>query len=173
MCQKILVTMLKKRLSRKLLLALLLTTIVLPGWSKPIDENMARKVASQTLLGSTTKTLKLIYKSSNVSKPENDTVYAVHQTDFDEIVYFYIFVTENNDGFVIVAGDDRIAPVLGYSDTNGFYVDNMPDNLKWWLDEYAKQIQYAIEIDYEPTAEIKQQWTKIMENKESVINQQQ
>ena len=50
------------------------------------------------------------------------------------------------------------AKILGYSNTNGFSVDNMPDNLKWWLGEYAKQIEYAIENNIKPTDEIKQQW---------------
>ena len=91
-----------------------------------------------------------------------------NQENVAEDVYFYIFVTEENDGFVIVAGDDRVVPVLGYSNENGFSVENMPDNLKWWLDGYARQIEYAIENNMEATPEIKQQWKQLLEDKESI-----
>ena len=73
-----------------------------------------------------------------------------------------MFGTENNDCFVIVAADDRVTPILGYSDENGFSADNMPPNLKWWLGEYAKQIQFAIENDIEPTAEVKKLWAQYL-----------
>jgi len=36
----------------------------------------------------------------------------------------------------------------------------MPPNLQWWLGEYVKQIEYAIENHIEPTAEVTQQWTQ-------------
>jgi hypothetical protein len=39
----------------------------------------------------------------------------------------------------------------------------MPDNLKWWLGEYAKQIQFAIENNIEPTQEVQQQWEQYLE----------
>ena len=83
------------------------------------------------------------------------------QANAEEIVYFYIFATENNDGFVIIAGDDRVVPILGYSNTNGFSVDSMPENLKWWLDGYVRQIEYAIENNIESSDEIKQQWAQL------------
>lgn len=45
-------------------------------------------------------------------------------------------------GFVIVSGDDRTAPVLGYSLSGSFDYDSAPDNMKAWLDMYAAQIDY-------------------------------
>lgn len=56
----------------------------------------------------------------------------------------YIF-NKSEGGFVIVGADDVAAPVLGYSD-NGF-IDpaNLPENLKWWLEELNLQITNAAE----------------------------
>ena len=75
-----------------------------------------------------------------------------------------MFGAENNEGFVIVAGDDRITPVLGYSHSNGFPADadNLPPNLKWWLGEYAKQIEFAIENNIEATPETQAQWEQYL-----------
>ncbi len=52
-------------------------------------------------------------------------------------------------GFVIISGDDRTMPVLGYSDSGLFNEENIPDNLKAWLEDYADQIA-AIEAGAQP-----------------------
>ena len=57
---------------------------------------------------------------------------------------YYIFNNEAG-GFVIVSGDKRTEDVLGYSGEGVFDVDNMPENMKGWLDEYATQIAYIQE----------------------------
>lgn len=45
---------------------------------------------------------------------------------------FYVFENAGG-GFVIVAGDDCIEPILGYSHESGFDPDRMPDNLRAWM----------------------------------------
>ncbi len=63
---------------------------------------------------------------------------------------FYIFNAKDNEGFVIVSADDRIEAVLGYSYHGTFSLDNMPDNLRWWLSEYTEQIK-SLTDDYQPS----------------------
>lgn len=47
----------------------------------------------------------------------------------------YVFNRTDAPGFVIVAGDDAAAPVLGYSFENRFGdVNRMPANLRYWLE---------------------------------------
>lgn len=52
---------------------------------------------------------------------------------------YYVF---NNDagGFVIIAGDDAVTPVLGYTATGSFDAENLPDGLKDLLKSYERQI---------------------------------
>lgn len=52
---------------------------------------------------------------------------------------YYVF---NNDagGFVIIAGDDDVTPVLGYTSTGSFDAENLPDGLKDLLKSYERQI---------------------------------
>lgn len=54
---------------------------------------------------------------------------------------FYVFNADNNGGFVIVSGDDRTTDILGYSKTGNLDMEQLPDNLKWWLESYARQIE--------------------------------
>jgi len=163
----------KGTLYKRMFFLLVLTFIVSSIWAGPIDENAARSVANKVLQSSQTKqnasstqqkaastsNLQLLYVSSSNSESANGTML---KSTSSKTVYFYVFGTENNDCFVIVAADDRVTPILGYSDENGFSADNMPPNLKWWLGEYAKQIQFAIENDIEPTAEVKKLWAQYL-----------
>ena len=52
---------------------------------------------------------------------------------------YYIFSSGTGKGFVIVSGDERMAPVLAYSTAVDFDADNMPDNIREWLSLYEKE----------------------------------
>lgn len=54
---------------------------------------------------------------------------------------FYVFNADNDGGYVIVSGDDRTTEILGYSKTGNLDMDHLPENLKWWLDGYVRQIE--------------------------------
>ena len=52
----------------------------------------------------------------------------------------YVFNVGNREGFVIVSPDDRTEAILGYSDSGDLNPDNMPDNMKAWLQGYADEM---------------------------------
>ena len=54
---------------------------------------------------------------------------------------FYIFNAKGQKGFVIVSGDDRTEPILGYSDQGEISKENMPENLRYWLQCYEIQMK--------------------------------
>lgn len=49
---------------------------------------------------------------------------------------FYIYTDGNS--FVIVSGDERMEPVLAYSNTNAFEIEHIPSNVKGYLGQYVK-----------------------------------
>ena len=55
---------------------------------------------------------------------------------------YYVFNVEQDKGFVVVSGDDRTVPILGYGENGSFDVDNMPENMKAWLQGYVDQIEW-------------------------------
>lgn len=55
---------------------------------------------------------------------------------------YYVFNNEGNNGYIIIAGDDRAVPVLGYSDEGSFDPANMPDGLRYMLELYAQEMNY-------------------------------
>ena len=54
---------------------------------------------------------------------------------------FYVFNAQDNGGFVIVSADDRATEILGYSDEGYLDLNDMPDNLRWWLQGYEQEIK--------------------------------
>ena len=57
----------------------------------------------------------------------------------------YIFDYQQNNGFIVVSADDRVVPLLGYSETNDIDPDNLSPELEYWLGEYSRQIEYMRE----------------------------
>ncbi len=101
----------------------------------PISQDQARKEASSFLLNKqiSNRSLKPVALSNSMLKAGNQAA-------------FYIFNVGNNQGFVIVSGDDRINPILGYSDEGNFDETKAPVNMKNWLNEYAQQISMLDEV---------------------------
>ncbi|MBR4830028.1 MAG: C10 family peptidase [Muribaculaceae bacterium] len=54
---------------------------------------------------------------------------------------YYVFNAKDGGAFVIVAGDDRAEEILGYGD-KALDMDRIPSNMKWWLDQYKRQMEY-------------------------------
>ena len=60
---------------------------------------------------------------------------------------FYVFNDETSGGYVIVSADDRMPAVLGYSYTGTFKSDEIPENMRAWLNGYKEQYEYMLEND--------------------------
>lgn len=75
--------------------------------------------------------------------------------------YYYVFNIGNENGFIIVSGEDRAYPILGCATSGNFSYEAIPDNMKWWLQEYANQIQFACTNNLEQESEIRQKWVEL------------
>lgn len=77
--------------------------------------------------------------SSIIDKPMN-LAYRQPLPDNEEQTAFYVFNSSDGKGYVIVSGDDRTEQVLGYSPTGHIDPEAMPDNMKYYLSELAKEL---------------------------------
>ena len=73
---------------------------------------------------------------------------------------YYVFALQPT-GFVIVSADERVKPILGYSYTNNFVVEDMPINVISWLDNYKKQIKAVVDNNYPADVETKTTWIRL------------
>ena len=127
------------------MLALLLMA-ALPMMADRVKPETARKVASTFL-------------NSNGAKADMQLADLSRTAGFANL---YIFTAEPT-GFVVMAADDRVQPILGYSFTSSFGATDMPDNLRSWLQGYNDQIQHAIDNQTRATAQTKRQWQQLVE----------
>ena len=54
---------------------------------------------------------------------------------------YYVFNKGTREGYVIVSGDDRTVPVLGYCDQGEFDYEQLPPAMQDWIEDYARQIR--------------------------------
>ena len=97
-------------------LLLMLSVIVS---ANPVDATTARTVAARffaTKFHRTFETLTpTIAYTAPLSRGGNDVASSFYVVNF------------GTDGFVIVAGDDRMQPILAFSDEGPFITENMPE----------------------------------------------
>lgn len=94
--------------------------------AKPIDEATARQKAEHFLRVHGKVTPKL-----------NRLRDATEQKEMP----FYLFNQNGNQGFIVVAGDDRVGDILAYSDHGNINPQQLPEGLKTLLDGYAEEIK--------------------------------
>lgn len=55
---------------------------------------------------------------------------------------YYAFNDDANGGYVVISGEERMPDVLAYSYDGHFDADNMPCNMKAWMEKYTDQVKY-------------------------------
>ena len=74
---------------------------------------------------------------------------------------YYIYENADGEGWVIIAANDVVRPILAYSETGHFRTDNMPSNVRGWLQSYTKQIQHVARHTTDAPTDVKRQWAKL------------
>ncbi len=70
---------------------------------------------------------------------------------------FYVF-NNPDGGWMIISADDRISPVLAYSDNGQFCATDMPDNLEWWIDGVERSVDDIRNSDLKASAQVVAAW---------------
>ena len=66
---------------------------------------------------------------------------AVAKSGAKEIQPYYVFNAGDDEGFVIVSGEDRFANVIAYADRGRFTLDGAPASLRSWMELYARYVE--------------------------------
>ena len=137
---------------KKTVLILLLAGFSTVLQAGPVTPEKALKVAERVLSASSTKaagSLHIIWDGETATTKADA-----------EAPAFYV-VGRDGGGFVIVAGNDNVPPVLALSYTNRFQVEGMPCNVSAWMERIKHYSRNASEA----TAEVRAQWDRFEETK--------
>ena len=72
---------------------------------------------------------------------------SLRSTSLQDFPLYYLFNRGEKDGFVLVAADDRCIPILASCEEGHVDMEQLPDNLAYWLHRYELQIASMLEID--------------------------
>ena len=104
-------------------MTLILAAVCMSIWADERTESQALKEAQQ-------------FVSSHNHMKSAPTVKAAGQ-----VSGLYVF-NVSNGGFVIVSNDDQTVPILGFGDSGNIDPNDLPDNMRAWLQGYADQIAW-------------------------------
>ena len=124
--------------------------------STPVSEVTAKKVAFNFLSKVTSDV-----KTSNLLS-------LVNIGDKYDQAYYYIFNYKN--GWVVIAGDDRVIPIIGYSTEGSLKPPDKNNETErennFWamMKNYEDQIKYVVENNISTTEKISSQWDEMINN---------
>ncbi len=131
-----------------------LLTISSQLMANPVTEQTATKVAT-TKLGQMKASAML--PTSNVIL-HLKTKSTISTTKSGNQASYYVFDISNDNGFIIVAGDDASTPILGYSNKGNFTYDQAPKGILQFLEEINSQMTYLVNESIAATPEIVSLW---------------
>jgi hypothetical protein len=142
--------------STPLLLALLLQPFL--SHAAQVDTTTARSVAEHFLQRNTSSTgaaiqldlaVRMTSAGINPAGPGATTT------------YYYVFNRHSAAGFIIVAGDDAVTPILGYSDRNDYDPADLPQNMAKWMEGYKQAIAAAIAANASAPGTVQARWSDL------------
>lgn len=130
---------------KTILLLTLLLAMVLSAFAENVTVQTAQKAANTFL---------------NSKRLNNADIHLVDFAEKESFPNIYIFGNEHC--FVIIAADNAVHPVLGYSTEGGFGTETMPESTYEWLKAYNDEIAFVSDSRWEADDEISLEWDNLL-----------
>jgi len=146
---------------KKLNLTLLMFCCTLMATAEPVGRQTALYTAQSYMMakGKHINTAQKPFRAVRKTNSAQNT---------EEQAYYYVFNAGENGGYVIVSGDDRVEPILGYVEQGSFNPDEIPDNMRAWLEGYEEEIKYVIDNDLKPSSPALRRRSRVINTKHSI-----
>ena len=79
----------------------------------------------------------------------------------NDLALYYVF-NFNEKGYIIIAADDAVPPVMAYSFESSYSESNQPPQFIAWMQQYAGQIQQAIMSNADPVTTTIKEWKRLL-----------
>lgn len=133
---------------KKILFSSLIVALSFALFAKPVSQESAQLIAIKW------------YKHITSGKANDFTVKEAFAALYEGATAYYTFVF-NAGGFVMVAADDAVIPVLGYSVDSRFDKNYIPLNASEWFASYEKEINHIIDSKLDNSTTVKE-WDAIL-----------
>ncbi|MCR5036809.1 MAG: C10 family peptidase [Bacteroidales bacterium] len=127
-------------------------------FANPVDQQHALQIGQN-------------FMNAKIGQKTDVKLNLVYTSATRDAVDYYVFNNGHDNGFVIVAGDDRVKPILAYSTSGAFNPNDIAEGFEFTLNSFSHEIQYIRTNFIEASADIKAEWASVAEtgyiNKES------
>ncbi|MEA2043714.1 MAG: thiol protease/hemagglutinin PrtT [Bacteroidota bacterium] len=108
------------------------------------------------------------YEKSNLNRSEIqfEKTIVVEGSDSD---LYYIFNLKSGKGFIIISAEDSYKPVIAYSLSSEYVVENQPEFFQSWMKTYKSQINYLRENNIKANNDIAALWNKYNVSAEAFV----
>ena len=143
-----------KRTVVKLCALLLMVGAGFQSMGKAVDVNTAQTTGSNFLISAgvagvkSSSDLTVAYTASTVV---NGSI----------VVDYYAFNVAGGKGFVMVSGDDKVIPILAYSNESAFDINNIAPATKDWIEGYKNEITAVITHNVPAKAGTAERWSEL------------
>ena len=138
----------------------LIVAILSFSFAEKVSVEMAQKIAGTHLVLTKSYQQGL---SINLAHTYESTISSAFNPEISvTIPLLYIFNIADNNGIIIVSGDDVASPILGYTSVGSYNAETLPYNFKKWIEGYKNQISYAIENELQVEPSVKKLWTSLL-----------
>lgn len=141
-----------KKVNRVLSLLIVVTLSLSQAWAERVSRDDAALVANNFMN---------VASSNSAVKKTPAKKMVMKSVPAQEENQYYVYENENGEGWVIVAANDVITPILAYSETGHFRTDNMPVNVRKWMGKYNNFINKLEQEGVESDEETQAQWKKL------------
>ena len=139
---------------KRLTLTLCLLAAIGSLMAGPVDQQKAQKLGAKFL-----STTSISQKNADIQLNLVSAALDLQRGGTD----YYVFNVKNGEGFVIVAGDDRVKPILAYSTTGQYDPQNVSEGFAFTLNSFREEIQYVREHKLTATPDIVAEWKMVNE----------
>jgi hypothetical protein len=142
------------------------------AFAEHVDAEKALRVATAFHQQAGRDSAKASLFHSGASSSDNDALTLVHtaastlRSSAGDASY-YVFNVSGEGGFISIAGDDRVTPILGYATQGAYRPATLPPAFEWWMQRYGEQIADAVTRSFF-SPEIQQQWLNLEEGRPPV-----
>ena len=142
-----------KKMNRVLSLLIAVTLCLSQAWAERISQDDAALVANNFM--------NVASQNSAVKKAVPVKRMVLKTAAAQEENQYYVYENADGEGWVIVAANDAVTPILAYSETGHFRTDKMPANIRKWMGKYNNFIK-KIEADgVQAGEETAEEWTAL------------
>jgi len=139
---------------KRIVLSLFIFTFIIGVFATNVD----LKDASSIALNAYFQKVNTYYKNVNFKDLEVVNHFVINQNG-ECVIYAFNF---RDYGYILIAADDAIEPVLGYAFESQYSLENQPENLKGLVWQFGEHILYLKNNKIAASQEISQQWSDLL-----------